>query len=42
MQIAGMLYGARLLDFVEFPASEVLGPGATEDEIRRRAVLTSP
>ena len=34
MQITGMLYGARLLDFVEFPAAEVLGPGATEDEIQ--------
>src|SRR6201982_3078687 len=34
MQITGMLYGARLLDYVEFPASEVLGPDATEDEIQ--------
>ena len=34
MQITGMLYGARLLDHVEFPASEVLGPDATEDEIQ--------
>src|ERR1700747_45653 len=34
MQITGMLYGARLLDVVEFPAAEVLGPGATEDEIQ--------
>ena len=34
MQITGMLYGARLLEHVEFPASEVLGPGATEDEIQ--------
>jgi len=30
MQITGMLYGARLLDYVEFPAAEVLGPDATE------------
>ena len=34
MQITGMLHGARLLDYVEFPASEVLGPDATEDEIQ--------
>ncbi len=33
MQIAGMLYGARLLSFVDFPASEVLGPDASEDAI---------
>src|SRR5271157_4780424 len=34
MQITGMLHGARLLEHVEFPASEVLGPGASEDEIQ--------
>src|SRR5271154_4089847 len=34
MQITGMLYGARLLDHVEFPSAEILGPGATEDEIQ--------
>ena len=34
MQITGMLYGARLLEYVEFPAAEILGPGATEDEIQ--------
>src|SRR6266542_1803644 len=34
MQIPGMLYCARLLEHVEFPASEILGPGATEDEIQ--------
>jgi hypothetical protein len=34
MQITGMLYGARLLDYVEFPATEVLGPDATEDDIQ--------
>src|SRR5246500_1834517 len=47
MQITGMLYGARLLDYVEFPASEVLGPGATEDEIqdlidRHKLVFVKP
>ena len=34
MQITGMLHGARLLDYVEFPAAEILGPGATEEEIQ--------
>ncbi len=34
MQINGMLHGARLLQYVDFPTSEVLGPGATEDDIR--------
>src|SRR5258708_9766004 len=33
MQITGMLYGAQLLKYVDFPTSEVLGPGASEDEI---------
>jgi succinyl-CoA synthetase beta subunit len=34
MQITGMLYGAQLLKYVDFPTSEVLGPGASEDEIQ--------
>ena len=34
MQITGMLSGAPLLKHVDFPAAEVLGPGATEDEIQ--------
>jgi hypothetical protein len=34
MQITGMLYGAQLLKHVDFPTSEVLGPGASEDEIQ--------
>lgn len=34
MQITGMLHGARLLEFVGFPATEVLGPGASEEEIK--------
>jgi succinyl-CoA synthetase beta subunit len=34
MQITGMLYGARLLKHVDFPATEVLGPGASEDDIQ--------
>src|SRR5467141_2507066 len=34
MQVTGMLYGARMLRFVGLPTSEVLGPAASEDEIR--------
>lgn len=33
MQVTGMLHGAKLLQFVEFPTTEVLGPSASEDEI---------
>lgn len=29
MNLTGMLYGARLLEFVGFPATEVLGPDAS-------------
>src|SRR3989449_321361 len=34
MQITGMLHGARLLQFVGFPAAEALGPAASEDDIK--------
>lgn len=34
MQITGMLYGSRLLQFADFPTAEVLGPDASEEEIR--------
>ena len=34
MQITGMLYGAQLLEFAGFPATEVLGPAASEEEIK--------
>ena len=34
MQITGMLHGARLLKFAGHPAAEVLGPSASEDEIK--------
>src|SRR5258706_2207508 len=34
MQLSGMLYGAPLLKHVDFPCTEVLGPDATEDEIK--------
>lgn len=35
MQVTGMLYGSKLLKFAGFPSSEVLGPGASEEEIKR-------
>src|SRR3954471_17448406 len=34
MQVTGMLQGSKLLKFVEFPASEVLGPDASEEQIK--------
>ena len=34
MQVTGMLYGSRMLQFVGFPAAEVLGSDAREDEIK--------
>ena len=34
MQITGMLYGSQLLNFAGFPTSEILGPDASEDEIK--------
>lgn len=34
MQITGLLHGSRLLKHVGFPCSEVLGPGASEDDIQ--------
>ena len=34
MQVTGMLYGARMLRFVGFPTTEVLDPGASEEDIR--------
>jgi succinyl-CoA synthetase beta subunit len=34
MQVTGMLYGAKMLQFVGFPTAEVLGPDASEDEIK--------
>ena len=34
MQITGMLHGARLLDFAGFSVPEVLGPDASEEEIK--------
>ena len=34
MEVTGMLYGAKLLEFAGFPSAEVLGPGASEEEIK--------
>jgi len=34
MQVTGMLYGSQLLQFGGFPASEVLGPDASEEQIK--------
>jgi len=34
MQVTGMLYGSKMLQFVGFPTAEVLGPDASEDEIK--------
>jgi hypothetical protein len=34
MQITEMLYGSELLEHVDFPATEVLGSAASEDEIQ--------
>ncbi len=34
MQVTGMLYGAKLLQFAGFPTSEVLGSDASEEEIK--------
>src|ERR671927_352682 len=34
MQVTGMLHGAKLLQFAGFPTAEVLGPNASEAEIK--------
>ena len=34
MQVTGMLYGSQLLQFGGFPTSSVLGPDASEEQIR--------
>jgi len=34
MQVTGMLYGSRMLQFAGFPTAEVLGPSASEEEIK--------
>ena len=47
MQVTGMLYGVRMLQFVGFPTVEVLGADASEEEIkalieRYRSVFIKP
>ncbi|BCG04394.1 hypothetical protein PPGU19_089620 (plasmid) [Paraburkholderia sp. PGU19] len=34
MQVTGMLYGSKLLQFGGFPTAEVLGPDASEEQIK--------
>ncbi|SAL83066.1 succinyl-CoA synthetase subunit beta [Caballeronia terrestris] len=34
MQVTGMLHGAEMLQFVGFPTPEILGPDASEEQIR--------
>src|SRR3989304_3856601 len=34
MQLTGLLWGSKLLDRVDFPHAEVLGPEASADEIK--------
>jgi hypothetical protein len=34
MQLSGLLHGAKLMRFVNFPVPEVLGPEASEAEIK--------
>jgi succinyl-CoA synthetase beta subunit len=34
MQLSGMLHGSHLLNYVNFPATETLGPGVSESEIQ--------
>jgi succinyl-CoA synthetase beta subunit len=34
MQVTGMLYGSQLLQFCGFPTAEVLGPDASEEQIK--------
>ncbi|HEU4353076.1 MAG TPA: ATP citrate lyase citrate-binding domain-containing protein [Burkholderiales bacterium] len=47
MQLTGMLHGSKLLEFVDYPAAEVLGPEASEDQIgalieKRGSVFVKP
>jgi succinyl-CoA synthetase beta subunit len=47
MQLSGLLHGSKLLRFVNFPVPDVLGPDATEPEIksmleRHRMVFIKP
>ena len=40
MQLSGLLHGAKLLRFVNFPVPEVLGPNAMEPEIKAMIIAT--
>jgi hypothetical protein len=41
MQPRGLLHGAQLLRFVNFPVPEVLGPDVTEVEIKAMSAARS-
>ena len=34
MQVTGLLYGSKMLNFVGFPTADVLGPDASEEDIK--------
>lgn len=34
IEVTGMLYGAKLLQFAGYPTAEVLGPDASEEDIK--------
>ena len=34
MQLTGMLWGSKLLDYVDYPRADILGPGANSDEVK--------
>jgi len=34
MQITGMLWGAKLFEYVDYPTAEVLGPDATGAQVK--------
>jgi hypothetical protein len=34
VQLTGLYHGGRLASLVNFPATEVLGPGAIDDEVQ--------
>ena len=42
MEVTGLLHGSRLLRHVDFPCPEVLGPGASEDEIQVSTAIRAP
>ena len=40
MEVTGMLYGTKLLEFAGYPTAEVLGPDASEEDIK--ALIEKP